>query len=393
MESEEDKKEIVLSPKYKPLWQSDKRYFICTGGRGSGKSFSVTLFLLTLTFEEGHRILFTRYTLTSAKTSIIPQFIEVMEALGYDDSIFDINNDVITNKQTGSQIIFKGIKTGSKLQTASLKSLTGITTFVVDEAEELTEEDVFNKIDYSVRVKGVKNRVILIMNPTTRDNWIYDRWFVNTKNNTTYIHTTYLDNIDNLNEDIIDEFNYLKESKPKEYEHIVLGGWKHKADGVIFENWETGTFDESLPFMFGVDWGFASDPSTLVKVAINNKTKTLYLQECLYAHKQSTEQLTEHFKIVCGESMIVADNSELRLINEIRREGVNIYPVVKKPNSILAGIKKMQGYNMVICGESSNLIKELNNYAWIDKGTKTVPIDDHNHILDAVRYSLTRLIP
>ena len=89
MKIEDDQKEVIISPKYKPLWQSDKRYFICTGGRGSGKSFSVTLFLLTLTFEEGHRILFTRYTLTSAKTSIIPQFIEVMEALGYDDSIFD----------------------------------------------------------------------------------------------------------------------------------------------------------------------------------------------------------------------------------------------------------------------------------------------------------------
>ena len=389
----QEQKEVVISPKYKNLWESDKRYFICTGGRGSGKSFSVTLFLLTLTFEEGHRILFTRYTLTSAKTSIIPQFIEVMEALGYDDSIFDINNDVITNKQTGSQIIFKGIKTGSKLQTASLKSLTGITTFVVDEAEELTEEDVFNKIDYSVRVKGIKNRVILIMNPTTRDNWIYDRWFVTPKNNTTYIHTTYLDNIDNLNEDIIDEFNYLKESKPKEYEHIVLGGWKHKADGVIFENWETGNFDESLPFMYGCDWGFATDPSTLVKVAINNKTKTLYLQECLYAQGLNTNEFVEAFKTICNDSMIVADNSELRLINEIRREGINIYPVVKKPNSILAGIKKMQGYNMVICGGSTNLIKELCNYAWIDKGTKTVPIDDHNHILDGVRYALTRLIP
>jgi len=389
----DEQKEIVLSPKYKELWKSDKRYFICTGGRGSGKSFSVTLFLLTLTFEEGHRILFTRYTLTSAKTSIIPQFIEVMEALGYDDSIFDINNDVITNKQTGSQIIFKGIKTGSKLQTASLKSLTGITTFVVDEAEELTEEDVFNKIDYSVRVKGIHNRVILIMNPTTKDNWIYDRWFVNPRSNTTYIHTTYLDNIDNINEDIIHEFNYLKEKKPKEYEHIVLGGWKHKADGVIFEHWEQGEFDESLPFIFGADWGFANDPSTIVKVAINEKRKLLYVQEVLYAKGLGTNELTEAFKVYCGKSMVVADNSELRLINEIRRENINIYPVVKKPNSILAGINKMKNYNIVVCGESTNLIKEFNNYCWIDKGAKQIPIDNHNHLIDPIRYALTRLKP
>jgi len=391
--NEEDQKEIVLSPKYKELWKSDKRYFICTGGRGSGKSFSVTLFLLTLTFEEGHRILFTRYTLTSAKTSIIPQFIEVMEALGYDDSIFDINNDVITNKQTGSQIIFKGIKTGSKLQTASLKSLTGITTFVVDEAEELTEEDVFNKIDYSVRVKGIHNRVILIMNPTTKDNWIYDRWFINPRSNTTYIHTTYLDNIDNLNEDIIHEFNYLKEKKPKEFEHVVLGGWKHKADGVIFDLWEKGEFDESLAFIYGADWGFANDPSTIIKVAVNEKRKKLYLQEIIYAKGLSTDSLIDCFKAHCGKDMIVADNSELRLINEIRRHSINIYPVSKKPNSILAGINKMKNYEIVVCGESPNLIKELNNYCWIDKGLNQVPIDNHNHLIDPIRYALTRLKP
>ena len=94
--------------------------------------------------------------MTSAKTSIIPQFIEVMELLGYTDNDFDITNDTITNKNTGSQILFKGIRTSSGVQTASLKSLTGITTFVVDEAEELVSEEVFNKIDYSVRVKGIQ---------------------------------------------------------------------------------------------------------------------------------------------------------------------------------------------------------------------------------------------
>ena len=228
-------KEIHLSHKYAPLFTAKTRYFKVTGGRGSGKSFGVTLFLVNLTFEVGHKILFTRYTMTSAKTSIIPQFMEVIEMLGYGGETFDITNDTITNRRTGSQIIFKGIKTSSGVQTASLKSLTGITTFVVDEAEELADEKVFNKIDYSVRVKGVQNRVILIMNPTTVDNWIYNRWFLNGKqtNNTTYIHTDYRDNIENLNEDIISEFERLKIDNPKEYEHTVLGGWKLKADGVI----------------------------------------------------------------------------------------------------------------------------------------------------------------
>ena len=386
-------KEVVLNQKYGPLFdeQDKNRYFICTGGRGSGKSFSITIFLVNLTFEYGQKILFTRYTLTSAKTSIIPQFIECLEALGYGNETFEITNDTITNKVTGSQILFKGIKTSSGVQTASLKSLTGITAFVVDEAEELTDEEVFNKIDYSVRVKGVHNRVILIMNPATVDHWIYKRWFTQTQDNTTYIHTTYLDNIDNLNEDIIHKFNTLKESNPKEYEHVVLGGWKLKADGVIFENWTTGKFDESLPFIYGADYGFTNDPSTLIKVAVDEKKRTIYLQECMYEKHLSTEQLKTLYKSIVGSSVVVCDSAEPRLINDLKMSGINALPCVKKGGSVLSGIQDLLGYKMIVCGHSPNLVTELNNYEWIDRGSKTIPIDDHNHLIDPIRYAKFKL--
>jgi len=386
-------KEVVLNDKYSPLFDERERtrYFICTGGRGSGKSFSITIFLVNLTFEYGQKILFTRYTLTSAKTSIIPQFIECLESLGYGNETFEITNDTITNKVTGSQILFKGIKTSSGVQTASLKSLTGITAFVVDEAEELTDEEVFNKIDYSVRVKGVHNRVILIMNPATVDHWIYKRWFTQKQDNTTYIHTTYLDNIDNLNEDIIHKFNTLKESNPKEYEHVVLGGWKLKADGVIFENWTTGKFDDSLPFIYGADYGFTNDPSTLIKVAVDEKKRTIYLQECMYEKHLSTEQLKTLYKSVVGSSVVVCDSAEPRLINDLKMSGINALPCVKKGGSVLSGIQDLLGYKMIVCGHSPNLVTELNNYEWVDRGSKTIPVDDHNHLIDPIRYAKFKL--
>ena len=384
-------KTVYVNPKYEPLFKGERRYHIVTGGRGSGKSFGVTLFLLTLTFEEGHKILFTRYTMTSAKTSIIPQFMEVMELLGYGPETFEITNDTITNKHTGSQILFKGIKTSSGVQTASLKSLTGITTFVVDEAEELVDEQVFNKIDYSVRVKGVQNRVILIMNPATVDHWIYKRWFTQTPENTTYIHTTYLDNIDNLNEDVVARFNQLKESNPKEYEHVVLGGWKLKADGVIFENWETGNFDESLPFIFGADYGFTNDPSTLIKVALDDKRKLIYCEESLYEKHLSTDQLKTIYKDIVGSNLVVCDSAEPRLINDLKQSGINAIPCIKKGGSVLSGIKDLLGYKLIVCGNSPNLITELNNYEWIDKGSKTIPIDDYNHLIDPLRYAKNKL--
>ena len=329
--------------------------------------------------------------MTAAKTSIIPQFIEVMELLGYADETFDITNDTITNKQTGSQILFKGIKTSSGVQTASLKSLTGITTFVVDEAEELIDEEVFNKIDFSVRVKGVQNRVILIMNPATRHHWIYQRFVAVPQENTTYIHTTYLDNIENLNEDIVKHFDKLKDSNPKEYEHVVLGGWKHKADGVIFENWITGTFDDSLPFIYGGDYGFANDPSTIVKVAIDKKNNKLYLEEEYYEKHITTKGLIEAYKRIVGKTNIICDSAELRLIADLRGSGLNAHPSVKKPGSVLAGIKKMQSFDIIVDPNSKNLITELNNYEWIDKGTKEIPIDDFNHLIGPIRYCLTFL--
>ncbi len=167
---------LKLNDKYSPLFTAKSRYFVCTGGRGSGKSFGVALFLLNLTYEEGHKVLFTRYTLTSANTSIIPEFIEKIDLMNV-HSDFRITKDEIINLKTGSSIMFKGIRTSSGNQTAALKSLNGVTTFVVDEAEELMEEDVFNKIDFSIRSQNKQNRCILILNPATKEHWIYQRYF------------------------------------------------------------------------------------------------------------------------------------------------------------------------------------------------------------------------
>ena len=197
---------INIHKKYLPISSDDSRYFVVTGGRGSGKSFSINALLVVLTYEQGHTILFTRYTLTSARISIIPEFIEKLEMMKC-ISDFHVTKDEIINKKSGSKIIFRGIKTSSGDQTANLKSLTGITTWVVDEAEELTDEQKFDTIDLSVRQQGKPNRVILILNPTTKEHFVYTRFFEDkgvqegsntNKGNTTYIHTTYLDNLKNL---------------------------------------------------------------------------------------------------------------------------------------------------------------------------------------------------
>ena len=153
---------IEVNKKYSPISTADSRYFIVTGGRGSGKSFSINLLLVLLTYEAGHTILFTRFTLASAYISIIPEFIDKIETLNIQED-FHITKDEIINKRSGSKIIFKGIKTSSGDQTANLKSLTNVSTWVMDEAEELVDENIFDKIDLSVRNLKNQNRIIMIL--------------------------------------------------------------------------------------------------------------------------------------------------------------------------------------------------------------------------------------
>lgn len=378
-----------------PIVEQDSRYFIVSGGRGSGKSFSVNALLVMLTYEQGHTILFTRYTLTSAYISIIPEFINKLELFGNIQD-FHITKDEILNKKTGSKIIFRGIKTSSGDQTANLKSLQGITTWVVDEAEELTDEQKFDTIDLSVRKQGLQNRVILILNPTTKEHFIYRRFFEDrgvqegsntTKDNTTYIHTTYKDNIDNLSESYIEQIEQMRVRRPEKYKQQMLGAWLDKAEGVIFSNWTIGEFKRSGVSVWGQDYGFAADPSTLVEVNINTSTKTIYLKECFYLPRLTTSQIADLNLKHAKDGLIIGDSAEPRLLNELKAKGCSIKPSIKGQGSVTYGISLLQDYDLVVSPDSTNLIKELNNYSWLERKSNT-PIDKFNHLIDAIRYAV-----
>ena len=163
-----------INEAYKPLYTSKKRYFLVTGGRGSLKSTSVHDFISRLTFEKGHGVLFLRYTMTSAEKSIIPEFKEAIQR-NNSYKLFQFRGDRVTNLKTGSFIMFAGVKTSSGNQTATLKSIPGLTTMVIDEGEEFTDEKTFDTIDDSIRSNDAVNRILWIMNPTTPEHFIYKR--------------------------------------------------------------------------------------------------------------------------------------------------------------------------------------------------------------------------
>ena len=343
---------------------------------------------------KGVRILFTRFTMVSAHLSIIPEFLEKITLLGFDE-IFSINKSEVLNTSNQSDILFRGIKTSAGNQTASLKSLQGVSCFVLDEAEELIDEDIFDTIDLSIREKDKQNRVILILNPVTKEHWIYNRFFESkgveagfngVRGNVCYIHSTYLDNKENLSTSFLERIKTIKHNNFKKYKHKILGGWLDKAEGVVFENWSIGEFNpDGLQTSCGMDFGFSVDPDSLTEVAIDKRKRKIYLKEHIYKNGLKSQELAQIVLDKVGDKLIIADSAEPRLIADLRHLGVNIKPV--KKGTIESGITRMQDFELVITPESTNIAKELNNYIFSDKASKLY-VDAYNHAIDGIRYNV-----
>lgn len=287
---------IQVNDKFQTLFEQPKgvRYYIVTGGRGSGKSFGAAIWANLKTFENSSRILYTRYTLNSAHISIIPEFIDKLELLNISQD-FHVTKQEIINKRTGSEILFRGIKTSSGNQTANLKSLSNVATWILDEAEELVDEDTFDKIDLSIRSESAQNIVVLILNPTIKEHWIYKRFFKQRNipdmfcgvvDDTCYIHSTYLDNIDNLSESFIKTVEQIKETDPEKYEHVILGGWLEHLEGVLFRrdelrHFKTADFTQSVGTLCYIDTADSGEDShcAVIGKLIGDK---IYIDDVVY---------------------------------------------------------------------------------------------------------------
>lgn len=395
---------------YLPLY-SDTNHFIIliTGGRGSGKSFNAGAFIERLTFEAGHVVLYCRYTMTSASISVIPEFVDKIEADGTQD-FFNVTKTDIENTVSGSKVLFRGIKTSSGNQTAKLKSIQGITTFVCDEAEEWTSEVEFDKLVLSIRQKGIQNRVIIIMNPTDSSHFIYKKYIerthkvvningvdvqISTHPNVLHIHTTYLDNIDNLSEEFLKEVELMKAENPEKYAHIVMGRWEDVAEGAIFKKI---TIVKEFPewcdkIALCQDFGYSHDPTAIAKCGIIGND--LYIDELCYRTHMLTNEIIDALKPHRGLK-VLSESADPRLIDEIANAGIMIYPVDKSGPSIIAGIEKMLEMNIHVTERSYNMIHEFRNYVW-DKDKDGHPINrpadgQADHLIDAVRYYVLGMI-
>ena len=414
--------EIKFSEKYNPLFEllegkhPEVEIVLISGGRDSGKTFAGTCFLPIAAADYNHRILFTRYTMSSTNNSISKALDNRLELLGLSD-YFTFASNEYTCKNKKGLISITGQKTSSGEQTAKLKSLEDYSIFVTEEGEELVDYDEWEKIKRSIRATDVRCLSIIIFNPPTKNHMLYKEFYQGVPDgfngvigNIMYIHTTYRDNgKDNMAAHNWNEYERLRGvyeyyvSLPKaeqdllskktikearNYKNTILGAFRDTAEGVIFD-YEIGEFNpDNLPTTFGMDFGFV-DPTTLVEVALNHKTKTAYLKLHLYKSGILAEDVYGMINGIVGRNLIIADAAKLDDIYRLEQLGLNIEKCFKggglNGSSIVAGIKAMFKWSLVIDPESEEMIKEFDNYCWDIRKTE-YPIDKQNHSIDPVRY-------
>ena len=159
-------------------------------------------------------------------------------------------------------------------------------------------------------------------------------------------------------------------------------------DKLVFNNWKVEAFNHEEiegQLLVGLDFGFVNDESALTATILDEDGKKLYVFKCWGATGKTNAELAEVIKALgFSKSVIIADSSEQKSIEEIRRLGVpRIKPSKKGADSILHGIQKLQQYEIVVHPSCEGVIIELENYAWQKKDGEYInrPIDTFNHYL------------
>lgn len=396
---------MLFSPKYKPLFRAmpDTRYTLVKGGRGSGKSYAVNTALCLSTYRDPLNILFTRYTMTSAEDSIIPEFTDKVSSLQIEDHFRARATDIV-NLSTGAKIIFRGLMASSGNQVAKLKSLHDVKTWVLDEAQELTDPNLFDAIDFSVRTLKAPNQIILSFNPTDVHSWIYERFYKNVPegfngviDDVRYISTTYLGNKQNLDRTLLRQAEKMRLADYDKYRNIWLGEWATLSEGIIYKQWKEialNDWPKALPCFYGVDWGYSNDPTAVVCCAYDIDTKTVYLREVCYQPRL----LAGHIARIIYEDMeawgvsreadIYCDPARPEHIGELRMNNLCAMPA---DNRNKAGrISYLQYFSVRYAGE--HIKWECERYSWKpdpkDRSRYlSEPQDGNDHLMDAINYA------
>lgn len=359
--------------------ENGRKVVIHKGGTGSGKTYDLMMFLITYVMmkQKSQIITVVSESHPHLKIGAIRYLLEITQKIGiYDDKYWNKSESVFTYKPTGSIIEFFSADRIGKALGARRQWLYGneINNLKVDVWEELARRS---------------ENIIGDFNPTAQF-WL-EEWLLN-YDDTITILSNYLDNPylpDTEKQRIAKRAN-----RDANFKRIHIDCEYGIYEGLIFEHWsQIDQIPENIKGVetYGMDFGFSQDPTTLVRLI--ETTEAYYADELIYQTGMLNRDIVtrlENLGIKKGYDKIIADSAEPKSIHEIHLAGFNIKGAQKGADSIRAGIDRLKSKPLYVTKRSINLIKELRNHSWeIDKSGRATnkPIDDYNHLLDALRYA------
>ena len=391
---------------YNEFWHNKNFYRVVKGSRGSKKSKTTAINFIyrIMQYSWANLLVIRRYSNTN-KQSTYTDLKWATNQLGV-AHLFRFNESLpeITYKPTGQKILFRGLD--DPLKITSITVDTGILCWAwFEEAYQIETFDKFSTVVESIRGSvddpEFFKQITITFNPWSERHWLKPTFFdEDTKLNNTFSYTTtfrvneWLDDVD------IGRYENLYRTNPRRARIVCDGDWG-VAEGLVFENFEVKEFDwvkklkDKQVVAHGSDFGFTQDPTTLVSTIVDTQNKELWIYDEYYQRGMLTDEIYQMY-IDKGlkNAEIIADSAEKRLITEIKRKGIsNIKPSVKGQGSIMQGVQFIQGFKIYVHPSCEHTIEELNTYTfdqdkdgnWLNK-----PIDENNHILDALRYSLEK---
>lgn len=370
---------------------SSARYKGARGGRGSGKSHFFAELLIEESLCSHQRIACVREIQNSIKDSVKRLLEDKIAKFGLGSFFRSTETEI--RGPNGSLFIFRGLQNHTA---DSIKSLEGFTRAWVEEAHSITQRS----LDVLTPTFRSGSEMLFSWNPDSPQDPV-DRLFEEGKGDPDFVlvEANYRDN-PFFPEELRADMERDKRRDPEKYRHIWLGKYRSRSEATVFRNWKEGVLEVprgTRPY-FGADWGFAIDPTVLVR-CWPLPGRVLYIDREVYQVGCEIDHTPSLFRGINDDLVqdirlwpIRADSARPETISYMQRQGFKIIGAIKGAGSVNEGVAFMQSVDIVVHPRCRHVIDELASYSWkVDKRTDFVLPeleDKKNHTIDSVRYAM-----
>lgn len=396
----------VVGKGYRTFWNFKGRYRVVKGSRASKKSKTTALwFIYNMMKYKDANTLVVRKTFRTLKDSCYTELKWAIHRLCVDHLWKCTESPLeLTYLPTGQKIYFRGLDDPLKVTSITV-DVGNLCWMWIEEAYEIMIEADFDMLDESIRgecPEGLWKQITITFNPWNERHWLKKRFFDKEDPEILALTTNYMCN-EWLDQADLDVFERMRSNNPRRYIVAGLGGWG-VVEGLCFEKWKEEEFrledlqktHKNLKTVCGLDFGYTNDPTAFMIGFLDLEQKKLFVWDEIYKKGMSNKKIADTIITMgYGKERITADSAEPKSIDELQSLHLHVQGARKGKDSVNNGIQWIQELEIIIHPRCVNFVTEISNYVWdSDKFGKrlNVPIDDFNHLMDAMRYALEKYI-